>query len=55
MVAALEAFLDNNLIVPVGIIVVQAVLLIAVSFTISLYIRSAIADDESDPVAAFRY
>lgn len=39
VVAALEVLLDNNLIVPVGIIVVQAVLLIAVSFTISLYIR----------------
>lgn len=40
VVAALEAYLDNNLIVPVGIMVVQAILLIAVIFTISLYVRS---------------
>lgn len=40
VVAALEALLDNNLIVPVGIIVVQGLLLIAIFFTISLYVRS---------------
>jgi hypothetical protein len=38
-VGVLEWLLDDELVVPVGIIVVQALLLIAVSFTISLYVR----------------
>jgi len=39
VVALLEWLLESELIVPVGIVVVQAILLIAISFTISLYIR----------------
>ncbi len=39
IVAVLEWLLDSGLVVPVGIMVVQAVLLVAVSFTISLYVR----------------
>ena len=40
VVAVLEWLLDSDLVVPVGIMVVQMILLIAVSFTISLYVRS---------------